>query len=154
MDIENIGAGARIPDNAPSYLRAAMASPCIGDLFGIRLLDWDEGTVTLALDNRPELGHMAGWFQGAVTSAIAEYAAVLSGMTFAPDQPAATLQQNIHFTGPARGTRLIATGRLLSGGRTVSTTGAEVSVERDGGLHPCATMTMTMAHGASKAESQ
>lgn len=154
MDIENMRAGANIPDDAPSYLRTAMTSPCIRDLFGINLLGWGEGTVTLAVDSRPELGHMPGWFQGAIISAIAEYAAVLSGMTSAPDQSAATLQQNIHFTGPARGDRLVATGRLLSGGRTISTATAEVNVERDGGLHPCAMLTMTLAHRAPKPESR
>jgi acyl-coenzyme A thioesterase PaaI-like protein len=134
------------PVNPPAFLLAAIDSACLRDLFGIVLLAWDTGTVTLGLDHRPEMGHMPGWFQGAVTSAIAEYAAALSGMTIAPDLPAATIQQNIHFTGPARGTRLIATGRILSSGRTISTTGAQVEVERDGALHPCASLTMTLAH--------
>lgn len=129
-----------------SDLAEIMSRPCVRDLFGMKLLTWQPGAVTLGLDARPELGHLSGWFQGAVTSAIAEYAASLSGITLAPGKDSMTLQQDIHFTGAARGERLIAEGRVLSAGRTISTTAAEVFVERDGARFPCATLTMTLSH--------
>ncbi len=150
--MDDHAASSGFSEDVPPFLRAPLSSPCVAGLFGVHLVAWGEGTVTLAIDNRPELGHMPGWFQGAITSAIAEYAAALSGMTIAPERPGATLQQNIHFTGPARGSRLIATGRVLSAGHTISTTAAEVSVERDGALYHCATMTMTLAHRSPKTE--
>jgi acyl-coenzyme A thioesterase PaaI-like protein len=129
-----------------AVLANMMGRPCIRDLFGIELVSWEAGAVTLDLVQRPALGHAPGWFQGAVTTAIAEYAASFSGVTLAPDKDSMTLQQNIHFTGPARGNRLIAEGRVLRAGRTISTTAAEVFVEWDGERFPCATLTMTLSH--------
>lgn len=128
------------------FVEEAMQAPCIRDLFGIALVECSPGAVTLALDHRPELGHLPGWFQGAITTAIAEYAAGLSALTLAPGRNSATLQQNIHFTGSARGQRLVARGLVIASSRTFSTIEARVEVERDGTPYPCATMTMTVGH--------
>ena len=124
-------------------LHEMLAAPCIRDLFGIELLRWQPGAVTLCLDHRPELGHATGWFQGAVTTAIAEYAAGLSAISLAPDKAGMTVQQSIHFTGPAHGDRLIAAGRVLAATRTISTAAADVLIQPDGEQHKCATLTMT-----------
>nr|WP_276509823.1 PaaI family thioesterase [Novosphingobium taihuense] len=125
-----------------------MARPHIRDLFRFDLVGFEVGSVTLGLDHRPELGHAPGWFQGTVTTAIAECAAAMSGATTAPDKDSLTLQQTIHFVGAARGDRLIAEGRVIARGRTISTTAADVYVMRDGARHLCGTLTMTMNHRA------
>lgn len=136
-----------VTSEAAEALREAfLSSPPLHDLFGITALEWGPGTMTLALDHRPELGHAPGWFQGAVTTAIAEYASAIPAGLMAADRDSMTVQQNIHFTGPAHGERLIAVGRVISAGSSISTATSEVFVERDGKRHPCATMTATIAH--------
>lgn len=135
---------------ARSKLDASLATPVVRDFLRLRLVEWQPGAVTLSLDCRPELGHRPGWFQGAVTTAIAEHAAGMSGVTLAADRDSMTLQQNIHFTGPAQGSRLVARGRVVSAGYTISTCVADILVERDGALHPCATLTMVMSHRKPK----
>ncbi|MDO7836330.1 PaaI family thioesterase [Sphingobium sp. HBC34] len=127
-------------------MRKMMARPHIRVLFGMDMVDYQVGKVTLGIDHRPELGHAPGWFQGTVTSALAECAAALSGVTVAVDKDTMTLQQSIYFTGPARGTRLIAEGRVVTQGRRISTTAADIFVLRDDERHLCATMTMTVIH--------
>lgn len=128
-----------------------MARPHVRDLFRMDLVDHAVGRVTLGLDHRPELGHVPGWFQGTVTTAIAECAAAMSGATTAPEKDSLTLQQSVHFTGAARGERLIAEGRVVAQGRRISTAAADVYVVRDGERHLCATLTMTMTHVEMKA---
>lgn len=127
-------------------MRKVMARPHIRDLFRIGLADYTLGGVTLALDHRPEFGHAPGSIQGTPTTAIAECAAAMSGATTAPEKDSLTLQRSIHFTSSARGERLIAEGRVVTAGRWISTTPAEVYVMRDGERHLCATLTMTMTH--------
>lgn len=138
--------GSDQPDAVAALMRKLMDRPHIRDLFRMDLVDWSVGRVTLGLNLRPELGHAPGWFQGTVTTAIAECAAALSGATTAPERDSLTLQQTIHFTGPARGDRLVAQGRVITAGRRISTTAADVYVLRDGEQHACAMLTMTMTH--------
>ncbi|MDF8335276.1 PaaI family thioesterase [Novosphingobium cyanobacteriorum] len=133
-------------DAAEATVRQVMESPPLRQLFGIDLVSVEPGRVVLGLDRRPEFGHQPGWFQGTVTSALAEYTASLSGRTMAPERDSMTLQQSIHFTGQARGDRLEAVGRVITAGRRISTTAADVYVLRDGERHLCATMTMTVIH--------
>ncbi|HEY6868680.1 MAG TPA: hypothetical protein VI199_02885, partial [Novosphingobium sp.] len=89
-------------------MQTLMNRPHVRDLYGMELVSAQVGQVTLALGHRPELGHLPGWFQGTVTSALAETAAAMSGVTIAPGGDTMTLQQSIHFTGSARGDRLVA----------------------------------------------
>lgn len=131
---------------AEAAVRKVLQSPPLRQLFGIDLVSVAPGRVVLALDRRPEFGHQPGWFQGTITSALAEYTAALSGRTMATDRDTMTLQQSIHFTGQARGDRLEAEGRVITAGRRISTTAADVYVLRDGERHLCATMTMTVIH--------
>lgn len=127
-------------------MRQVFQSPPLRQLFGMDLVSVAPGRVVLGLDHRSEFGHQPGWFQGTVTSAIAEYAAALSGRTMATDRDTMTLQQSIHFTGQARGDRLEAEGRVITAGRRISTTAADVYSLRDGERSLCATMTMTVIH--------
>lgn len=134
-----------------ALIQKLRARPYVRDLFGMDLVRWSVGEVVLGLAHRRELGHVPGWFHGTVTSAVAESAAGMSGCTLWPEKDTMTLQQSISFTGPARGQRLIAEGRVVTGGRRISTTAADVFVERDGDRHLCATMTMTMIHAEFRA---
>jgi acyl-coenzyme A thioesterase PaaI-like protein len=121
-----------------------LTMPLIADFFRMYAVAIEPGAVTIALDHRLELGHEPGWFQGSVTTAIAEFAAGFSGQSLlAPDWAAVTLDQHINFVGTARGERLVARGRVIMAGRTISTCAAEVFVVRDGAEHLCATMVQT-----------
>lgn len=121
--------------------------PYARDFFRLELVRLERGCVELAIANRPELGHRPGAFQGAITTALGEYAASWSALTLIPaDWNSLTLEQSIHFTGPAEGERLIAVGSVLSPGRSISVCRAEIVCEKNGVRHPCGTMTQTNRH--------
>lgn len=126
---------------------AIAVKPYARDLFGVVLDDVSPGSVTLRIDHRPDMGHMPGWFQGAVTSAIGEFAASWSIMTLVPPGCSTqTIQQSIHFVDRAKGERLIAIGRTISSGRTFSVGAADIYVEDGGERTLCAALTLTNRH--------
>ena len=128
-------------------VRRLLERPYARDFFHLELVKLDIGHVELAIANRPELGHRPGAFQGAITTALGEYATAWSALTLIPaDWNSVTLEQSIHFTGPAEGDRLIAVGSVLSPGRSISVCRAEVFCEKDGVRRPCGTMTQTNRH--------
>lgn len=115
--------------------------------FGFELLDVRPGEVALSLSHRAAFEHAKGWFQGTITSAIGEMAASYSGViTSKADWIHATIEQSIHFTGAARGEKLLAFGRVVKRGRSISFTAADIFVEFRGERKMCAHLNMTMRH--------
>lgn len=131
-------------------MQARFHTPIIRFL-GIGIDAVEPGHVTLTLDCRPELGHAPGWFQGSMTTAIAEFAAAWSAGTLIPaDWSSLTLDQTIKFVGAAEGDRLIARGSVIKPGRSITTCMAEVFARRDGEEHLCAVMLQTNRHAPGR----
>ena len=139
-------------DTLEKHVRGLMeGSPVIRDLLRFELVSVEPGQVTFAIDYRTELSYMEGAFQGTVTTALAEFAGAFSCLTLVPlDWPSMTLEQSIHFTGPAVGDRLVAEGKVISPGRTASMAQVEVYAESDGKRQLCAVMTQTNRHIAPR----
>lgn len=132
-------------------IRQRFNVPVIRDLFGMKEIVIAPGEVHLGIDLRPELGHAPGWFQGSVTSAIAEIAAGLAALSLIePDWESMTLDQTINFVGPARGERLVAKARVIKPGRTITVCQCEVYTEKAGVERLCAVMLQT-THSAPPA---
>lgn len=132
---------------AETWVREAMTAPYAHELFQLEVLSIEPGAVTLALPHRRAYEHQPGWFQGAITTALGEYAASYAAATGAePGSANLTLSQAIHFIGPARGERLIAEARVIEPGRTITHARADIHVEADGERRLCATLTLTMRH--------
>lgn len=129
-----------------AWVRTALARPYARDLYGIELLAAEPGAVTLALAHRAAFEHAPGFFQGSITSAIAELAASYSAATASrADWQHFAIQQSINFIGAAHGARLVAEGRVIDAGRSISVARATVHAEGDT-RRRCATMTLTMRH--------
>jgi uncharacterized protein (TIGR00369 family) len=134
---------SRNPDYA-ERVRARLDKPLTRDFFGIEVVSIEPGKVQLGLDVRPELGHAPGWFQGSITTAIAEFAGGLAAISLvAPDWDILTLDQTIKFVGPARGQRLVARAEVIRPGKTITTCHCEVYVIEDGIERLCAVMLQT-----------
>lgn len=115
--------------------------------FGFELAAVEAGHVALTLAHRPCLGHLPGYFQGAIMAAIAEYSGAWSCYTLEPPGwNHIMLDLNIKFLGRAQGTHLIGRGRVLAAGRTLSTGTSDVFVLRDGVEHHVAAAMMTISH--------
>mgnify|MGYP001052696984 CR=1 FL=1 len=119
----------------------ALRQPLLRDFFGFEMIEYDTGSATVAVDRRDELGHMHGWFQGAVISGIAEFAGAFAAILSLPlGRVTTTVDQTIKFMGPARGDRLVARGRIIKPSKTLIPCAIDVFVVRDGAEHLCATM--------------
>ena len=139
------------PDDGRRWVRLRLDKPYARNLFGIELLALDRGSVTLAVAFRDEFGFAPGIFQGAVTSALAEYAAAWAASSLMDKGwTNLTLEQTIHFTGLAEGQRLVAEGSVVSAGRTISISRSEVFAEKDGKRTLCAVMTQTNRHAMQR----
>lgn len=131
------------PDFA-ERIHKRLDKPLTRDFFRIEPVSIEAGRIELAIDVRPELGHAPGWFQGSITTAIAEFAGGIAAMSLiAPDWDVVTLDQTIKFIGPARGQRLVAKAQVIRPGRTITTCHCDVFVIEDGAERLCAVMLQT-----------
>ncbi len=134
------------PETAAAQVATLLTRP-YARFFGIRAVDILPGAVTLTLAHRPDFEHAPGFFQGSIITALAELAASWSAATAAGDDAMhLVLEQSIRFIGPARGERLIAAGRTIRSGRSISVAAADVFVEQDGRRELCALLSLTMRH--------
>jgi uncharacterized protein (TIGR00369 family) len=131
--------------------RRILASPVCA-FFGFEVEAVGEGEITLALPVRPELGHVEGFFQGAIIGAMVDYAGSYAAYTLIHDDwNRLTLDFTVKFLAPARGQRLVGRGRVLSHGRSLSTTAVDIAVV-DGGVETlCATGLATVRHTPARA---
>lgn len=131
----------------PEYetqVRNGTFSMPVSRFFGIEPVAIEPGRVELVLPYRDELGFKPGHFQGTVVSAAGYFAATASISSLLPgDRIGMSLDQTTKFLGLAAGERLIARGRAVAPGRSVSVGAADVFVLRDGAEHLCATVLVT-----------
>lgn len=137
---------------AERWVREAVKAPYASELFELEVVSVTPGAVVLALAHQRQFEHLPGWFQGAITTAIGEYAASYAAATSAESGAAnLTLSQVIHFVGPARGDRLIAEAKVIAPGRSITYARADIYVEEAGARRLCASLTLTMRHALPRA---
>lgn len=103
------------------------------------------GEVEIEVDYRDELTQQQAYFHGAVTTAIVDTACGYSALTLMPaGSEVLTVEFKINLFAPAAGEKLIARGRVIRSGRTVTVCHGDAYAVRDGVETHCATMTTTM----------
>ena len=119
---------------------------------GARLLRIAPGEVEIELPFREDLTQHHGFLAAAVLTAIVDVACGYAAMTLMPDGASVlTIEYKVNFLSPARGQRMVARGRVVRPGRTVTVCSGEVLAINDGAEKPVATMLATMATVASRA---
>lgn len=94
---------------------------------GARLTHLSPGGVDLELDMRPELTQQHGFFHAGATSSIADGAAGYAALTlFADDCGVLTTEYKINLLNPARQPVLLARGRVVKPGRTLTIARSDV----------------------------
>ncbi len=131
------GFAARV---AASFARqGAMAT------FGATLLEVTPGAVAIALPVAPHVGQQHGFVHGGVVAAIADSAAGYAALSLmAAGAGVLTTEFKINFLAPASGERLVARGRVVKSGRTLTLAIAEVHAETGGESRLCALLTATL----------
>ena len=90
-------------------------------LMGARLTRVEPGLVEITVPFREDLTQQHGFFHAGVATTLADSAAGYAAYTLLPaDAAILAVELKINFVAPAKGENLIATGRVLKSGRTLT----------------------------------
>ena len=126
-------------------VRASFARQGLMALYGARLTRIEPGCVELEVPFRSELSQQHGLFHGGVTAAMVDTACGYSALTLMPaGSEVLSIEFKVNFIAPARGEKLLARGRVVRSGRTITVCQGDVyAITAAGELH-CATTIATM----------
>jgi uncharacterized protein (TIGR00369 family) len=128
-----------------------MAMP-IAQHLGFDITDVALGRFEITQPFRRELSFREGTFQAGPIGTIADMAAACACATMLPDGWAAsTVDYTLKLLAPAAGEKLIARGRVLKSGRTLSVAAADVFAVLNGEETLCATALATTRNYESPA---
>jgi uncharacterized protein (TIGR00369 family) len=123
---------ARDP-NFEAKVRASFERQKIMALLGARLGKVESGLVEIELPFRDDLTQQHGFFHAGVTSTIADSAGGYASFSLFPeDSSVLTVEYKMNLLAPADGERLVATGRVIKPGRTLTVCDLEVTAYKDG----------------------
>jgi len=117
---------------------------------GARLLNVTPGEVEIDLPFREDLTQHHGFLAAPVLTAIIDVACGYAAMTLMPPGVSVlTVEYKVNFLSPARGDRVLARGRVVRPGRTVTVCAGDVLAIERGSEKLVATMLATMATAQS-----
>lgn len=103
------------------------------------------GQVEVSLTPRAEVAQQHGFVHGGAVVAVADSAAGYSALSLMPrGRGVLTTELKINFVAPAAGERIVARGRVVKAGRTLSLVQTEVFAEQGGRGKLVALLTATM----------
>src|SRR2546428_2628734 len=113
---------------------------------GARLHSVAPGEVEIDLPVRDDLTQHHGYLAGAVLTAIVDIACGYAAMTLMPSGASVlTVEYKVNFLSPAQGDRMVARGRVVRPGRTLTVCSGDVTAIVGGNEKIVATMLATMA---------
>ena len=108
-------------------VRASFARQAFMSHIGATIGRLEPGEVDLVLPARPELTQQHGYFHAGTTASIADSAAGYAALSlFEPGTGVLTTEFKINLLAPARGEYLIARGRVVKPGRTLTVCRSDV----------------------------
>jgi uncharacterized protein (TIGR00369 family) len=145
----------RMPDYE-ERVRATFAGQRLMETIGARLLRVAPGEVEIELPFRADLTQQHGTLHAGVVTAIADTACGVAAFSLMPpDSAVLSIEYKVNFLAPARGGRILARGRVVRPGRTLTVCAAEVAALPSGQAEEqevlIATMLATMIRLPSRA---
>jgi uncharacterized protein (TIGR00369 family) len=120
-------------------VRASFARQQVMGFIGARLSRVEPGLVEIELPYRAELTQQHGYFHAGITGTIADSAGGYAGYTLFPaDSSVLTVEYKMNLLAPADGDRLVATGRVVKSGRTLTICELAVVAVKNGRTTNCA----------------
>jgi len=141
--------------NFEARARESFARQGIMETLGARITDVEAGLVRIEVDYHEGLSQQHGFFHAGVTATIADSAGGYAAQTLYPaDVTVLTTEFKLNLLAPAHGERLVATGRVIKPGRTLTVTDMEVAAIRDGEEKLCAKGLQTIIGVAGRPEKE
>lgn len=132
-------------DTIRTRIENSFAAQSMMDTLGAKMIEIAPGLVRIASPILPGTRQQQGFGHAGLTFSIGDSAAGYAALTLLPlDQEVVTAEIKINLLAPARGDRLIATGRVIKPGKRLSVVTAEVHAEADGVLNLIAILQGTM----------
>jgi uncharacterized protein (TIGR00369 family) len=132
------------PDFA-GRVAASFARQGIMATLGARLIRVAPGEVEIELPIRPEISQQHGFAHAGAVATIADSAAGYAALSLMPPESGVlTAEFKINLMAPAAGERLLALGRVVKPGRTLTVAQAEVVAEAAGSRRTVALLTATL----------
>jgi len=128
-----------------SVVRASFAEQALMTTLGARLADVAPGGVEIRVPFRDDLTQQHGFLHAGVVSAAMDSACGYAALSLMPEGVGVlTVEFKTNLMAPARGTELVARGRTLRAGRTISVCQGEAIMIADGEETVVATMLATI----------
>jgi len=114
-------------------LRASFAKQTFMKHLGAQLIHAEPGKVDIMLQAAPTLMQQHGYFHAGVTTSIADSAAGYAAYTLMePGAGVLTTELKVNLLAPAQGDQLVASGRVVKAGKTLTICRADVYGLTDG----------------------
>ena len=140
----------------PGYearVRASFERQRVMALIGARLAAVEPGRVAIELPWREDLTQQNGYLHAGIVGTIADSAGGYAGYTLMPaGSSVLSVEFKIHLLAPADGERVVATGRVVRAGRTLTVCELEAVVHRGATSTRCAWGTQTLICLADRPE--
>jgi uncharacterized protein (TIGR00369 family) len=108
-------------------LRGSFAKQGLMQLFGANITRIAPGQVEISLAPKPELSQQHGFVHGGALTAIADSAAGYAALSLMPaNRGVLTTEMKINFLAPGAGDRILARGKVLKAGRTLTLVQTEI----------------------------
>lgn len=134
----------RDPDFA-DRVRASFARQAIMHTFGATLDEVSPGAVTISMPYRADLTQQHGFLHAGVVSTVLDSALGYAAFSLmAPDAAVLTAEFKVNLIAPAQGERIVARGRVLKPGRTLTVCTGDVHAISGGRERLVATMQATL----------
>ena len=132
-------------ENYLERVRSSFAKQGLMSTLGATLGDVSPGRVEIAIRPHPGISQQHGFIHAGAISATADSAAGYAALSVMPaGRGVLTTEFKINLVAPAMGDRIIARGRVVKAGRTLTLTQTEVVAENDGKEKLVALLTATM----------
>lgn len=126
-------------------VRESFARQAFMATLGARLLGAEPGVVEIELAPRPDLTQQNGYVHAGAVTSIADSACGYAAYTLMPaDSGVLSVEFKVNLLAPAVGDRLVATGRVVRAGRTLTVCQGEVVAFTGGEMRTVAVMQATM----------
>ncbi len=113
--------------------------------FGCVLEQVTPGAVTIRMPFRDDLTQQHGFLHAGVVATVVDSACGYAALSLMPEGAAVlSIEFKVNLLAPAKGEQIVARGRVIKAGRTISVVSGEVHAVRGGEEHLVTTMVGTM----------